>query len=939
MSDYKTTLNLPQTQFPMKANLAKREPYTLQRWYNDDLYKLIRLSKQGKKKFFLHDGPPYANGDIHIGHAVNKILKDIIVKSKNMAGFDSHYIPGWDCHGLPIEHKVEQMIGRPGEKISMQAFRKACRHYAAEQVEKQKKEFIRLGVLGDWSNCYLTMNFQTEANIIRALGKIIANDHLYKGIKPVYWCLECQSALAEAEVEYYNKVSPSIYIMFNALDVNEIYAKFKVMISKNLISLVAWTTTPWTILANRAISLHPNFTYQLVQINNRNLIIAKNLVENIMARVGITDWIILGECKGSELEFQLFQHPFFEEINSTAVLSKHITLELGTGIVHIAPSYGTDDYLIGLKYGLEIMNLVGPDGTYLPGTHPSVDYMNIFKADNVIIKFLKEKNVLLHSEKIEHSYPHCWRHKTPIIFRATPQWFISMEKKRLREQSIEAIKNVDWIPHWGQTRITKMILNRPDWCISRQRTWGVPITLFIHKETEQLHPNTIALIEEIAQRVEHFGVEAWWNIEPYDLIGDDAKNYIKVLDTLDVWFDSGSTSQTVVNTYPEFKEYISDLYLEGSDQHRGWFLSSLMISTAIKGKAPYRQVLTHGFTVDNQGRKMSKSLGNVISPQEIIDNYGADILRLWVASTDYSSEIVISNEVIHRVTDIYRRIRNTARFLLANLSGFNPKIDAINQDNMVLIDRWAVGRALATQQSIIQSYDVYNIHEVIQRLMQFCSVEMGSFYLDIVKDRQYTTKYDSLAHRSCQTAMWHILEALVRWILPIMSFTADEIWSYLPGERSKYIFTEEWYQNLFSLSDNELLNDYFWDDLLKLRSEVNKIIEQARNNNYIRSSLEASVTLYVKQELLTKLQSIDNELCFILLTSNVHITDYSLATNKAQKSKILQGLKIELHKAKGDKCPRCWHYKLDIADNPKNIPICKRCYTNVFDNGEFRKFA
>jgi isoleucyl-tRNA synthetase len=938
MSDYKSTLNLPETGFPMRGDLAKREPGMLQRWYADNLYGIIREAKKGKKTFILHDGPPYANGSIHIGHSVNKILKDIIVKSKGMAGYDSPYVPGWDCHGLPIEHKVEQMIGKPGEKVTAAEFREACRKYAAEQVEGQKADFIRLGVLGDWDRPYLTMDFGTEANIIRALSKIISNGHLHKGAKPVHWCLDCRSALAEAEVEYYDKTSPSIDVMFNAIDADAVRQAFGVAQVNGPISLVIWTTTPWTLPANRAISLNAEFEYQLLQIDGRALILAKDLVESVMKRAGVSEWQVLGECKGAALELQKFQHPFLA-LESLVVLGAHVTLEAGTGAVHTAPGHGPDDYVIGQKYGIETANPVGPDGRYLPGTYPTLDGVNVFKANDMIVELLKEKGALLHVEKLLHSYPHCWRHKTPIIFRATPQWFISMDQKGLRAQSLKEIKGVQWIPDWGQARIESMVANRPDWCISRQRTWGVPMALFVHKESEELHPDTLALMEKVAQRVEQEGIQAWWDLDPRELMGDDADHYVKVPDTLDVWFDSGSTSYSVVDARPEFDGHAPDLYLEGSDQHRGWFMSSLMISTAMKGKAPYRQVLTHGFTVDGQGRKMSKSIGNTVAPQDVMNKLGADILRLWVASTDYSGEMAVSDEILKRSADAYRRIRNTARFLLANLSGFNPATDLVKPEEMVVVDRWAVGRAQAAQADIVASYENYDFHEVIQRLMQFCSIEMGSFYLDIIKDRQYTAKGDGLARRSCQTALWHIVEALVRWMAPIMSFTADEIWGYLPGERAQYVFTEEWYQGLFGLAEDEALNDAYWAELLKVRGEVNKVIEQARADKRIGGALEATVTLYADPELAAKLQALGNELRFVLLTSGAQVADYALANDEAQQSELLKGLKIALHKAEGEKCQRCWHYTTDVGQNPEHAEVCGRCYTNVAGDGEQREFA
>ncbi|WP_193159673.1 isoleucine--tRNA ligase [Serratia ureilytica] len=938
MSDYKNTLNLPETGFPMRGDLAKREPGMLQRWYEQDLYGIIRTAKKGKKTFILHDGPPYANGSIHIGHSVNKILKDIIIKSKGMAGFDSPYVPGWDCHGLPIELKVEQLYGKPGEKLTAAEFRQKCREYAAEQVEGQKKDFIRLGVLGDWDRPYLTMDFKTEANIIRALGKIISNGHLLKGAKPVHWCTDCGSSLAEAEVEYYDKTSPSIDVSFHAADAAAVAAKFGVSHFNGAISLVIWTTTPWTLPANRAISLHPDFTYQLVQVDGQCLILAAELVESVMKRAGITEWTVLGSCKGTDLELLRFKHPFMD-FDVPAILGEHVTLDAGTGAVHTAPGHGPDDFVIGQKYGLEVANPVGPNGCYLTGTYPLLDGKFVFKANDLIVDLLREKGALLHVEKFLHSYPCCWRHKTPIIFRATPQWFISMDQKGLRQQSLEEIKGVQWIPDWGQARIEMMVANRPDWCISRQRTWGVPMSLFVHKETEQLHPRTVELMEEVAKRVEQDGIQAWWDLDAADILGAEAADYVKVPDTLDVWFDSGSTHASVVDVRPEFNGHGADMYLEGSDQHRGWFMSSLMISTAMKGKAPYKEVLTHGFTVDGQGRKMSKSIGNTVSPQDVMNKLGGDILRLWVASTDYTGEIAVSDEILKRSADSYRRIRNTARFLLANLNGFEPSTDCVAPEDMVVLDRWAVGRALAAQQDIEQAYANYDFHEVVQRLMQFCSVEMGSFYLDIIKDRQYTAKSDSVARRSCQTALYHIVEALVRWMAPIMSFTADEIWGFMPGKRAQYVFTEEWYDGLFGLAEGEPMNDAFWAELLKVRGEVNKVLEQARADKRLGGSLEAAVTLYADSELAARLNSLQDELRFVLLTSAASVAPLAEAPADAQASELLKGLKIAFSTAPGEKCPRCWHYTTDIGLVAEHADICGRCVSNVAGDGEKRNFA
>ncbi|EQA4280735.1 isoleucine--tRNA ligase [Cronobacter dublinensis] len=949
MSDFKSTLNLPETGFPMRGDLAKREPGMLARWTDDDLYGIIRAAKKGKKTFILHDGPPYANGSIHIGHSVNKILKDIIVKSKGLAGYDSPYVPGWDCHGLPIELKVEQEYGKPGEKFTAAEFRAKCREYAATQVDGQRQDFIRLGVLGDWSHPYLTMDFKTEANIIRALGKIIGNGHLHKGAKPVHWCVDCRSALAEAEVEYYDKTSPSIHVAFKAMDAELIKAKFDAAQLSGPVCLVIWTTTPWTLPANRAISLNAEFEYVLINFRGKNYIVADGLfaafIEKILPPVLENDadeaervFIVEKKVKGSDLELMRFKHPFMG-FDVPAILGEHVTLDAGTGAVHTAGGHGPDDYTISQKYGLEIANPVGPDGVYLPGTYPTLDGVNVFKANDIIVNLLRENGSLLHVEKLLHSYPCCWRHKTPIIFRATPQWFVSMDQKGLRAQSLKEIKDVQWIPDWGQARIESMVANRPDWCISRQRTWGVPMSLFVHKETQELHPRTLELMEEVAKRVEQDGIQAWWDLDPRDIMGDDADVYEKVPDTLDVWFDSGSTHSSVVDVRPEFAGHAADMYLEGSDQHRGWFMSSLMISTAMKGKAPYRQVLTHGFTVDGQGRKMSKSIGNTVSPQDVMNKLGADILRLWVASTDYTGEMAVSDEILKRAADAYRRIRNTARFLLANLNGFDPAKDMVKPEEMVVLDRWAVGCAKAAQDDIVKAYDAYDFHEVVQRLMRFCSIEMGSFYLDIIKDRQYTAKADSVARRSCQTALYHIAEALVRWMAPIMSFTADEIWGYLPGAREKYVFTGEWYDGLFGLAETETMNDAYWDALLKVRGEVNKVIEQARADKKVGGSLEAAVTLYAEPELAAKLTALGEELRFVLLTSQAKVEDYASAAADAQQSELLKGLKVALAKAEGEKCPRCWHYTTDIGKVAEHAEICGRCVSNVAGDGEKRKFA
>ena len=935
MTDYKNTLNLPETGFPMRGDLAKREPAMLQNWYDKELYRKIRQVKKGKKTFILHDGPPYANGKLHIGHAVNKIIKDIIIKSKGLSGYDSPYIPGWDCHGLPIEQKVEEQVGKPGVKVTPAEFRQICRDYAASQVELQKADFIRMGVLGDWQNPYRTMNYDTEANIIRALGRVIENGHLVKGAKPVYWCTDCMSALAEAEVEYYDKSSPAIDVKFQATDNQAVASKFGINTDLTIYAVI-WTTTPWTLPASRGIALNATVEYQLVQINDKEcLILAADLVESVMKRAEITDWKILGSCQGDALELLRFKHPFLD-FDEPIVLGEHVTVDAGTGAVHTAPGHGAEDFIVGQKYGLEVANPVGGNGCYLPGTGAGLDGLFVFKANKVVVELLKERSALLHFENIEHSYPCCWRHKTPVIYRATPQWFICMDKQGLRAQSLKEIKQVRWIPDWGQARIETMVANRPDWCISRQRTWGVPMTLFVHKETEELHPDTLQLVEKVAKLVEQNGIQAWWDADIKDLLGPDADDYRKVPDTLDVWFDSGSTFYSVVGVRPEFEGHEADMYLEGSDQHRGWFMSSLMLSTAIDNKAPYKQVLTHGFVVDGQGRKMSKSLGNIVTPQEVMNKLGADILRLWIASTDYSGEMSYSDEIIKRAADSYRRIRNTARFLLANLNGFDPAKDMVKPEDMVVLDRWAVSVAKEAQEQIIQAYENYDFHKVVQRIMQFCSIEMGSFYLDIIKDRQYTAKSDSIARHSCQTALYHIAQAMVRWIAPILSFTADEIWQYLPaGEKSEFVFEDEWYNSLFTLAESETLNSAYWAQILTIRSEVNKVLEQGRNDKVIGGSLEAAVTLYANSEIATALAKLENELRFVLLTSQASVKPLENAPQQAVTSDI-QGLKIELVKAQGDKCPRCWHY---TVDNNPTTHLCKRCEENIHGNGEVRHFA
>ncbi|ENP8341309.1 isoleucine--tRNA ligase [Vibrio harveyi] len=942
MSEYKDTLNLPETGFPMRGNLANREPEMLKRWYKEDLYGEIRKAKKGKKSFVLHDGPPYANGDIHIGHALNKILKDIIIKSKTLSGFDAPYIPGWDCHGLPIELMVEKKVGKPGQKVTAAEFREKCREYAAGQVEGQKESFKRLGIMGEWDKPYRTMDFATEANIIRALGKIASKGHLLKGFKPVHWCTDCGSALAEAEVEYKDKVSPSIDVRFKAADEAALLSKFELTKGhegQGDVSIVIWTTTPWTLPANRAVCLRDDLEYVLIQTEGDNaerIIVAAELAKDVMDRAGIEHFHNLGFAKGADLELSQFQHPFYD-FTVPAILGDHVTTDSGTGVVHTAPGHGQEDFAVGNKYNLEVANPVGSNGVYLPDTELFAG-QHVFKANDAVVEVLKEKGALLHHHAYEHSYPHCWRHKTPIIFRATPQWFVSMDQAGLRAKALESIKNVEWMPEWGQSRIEGMIEGRPEWCISRQRTWGVPIALFVHKETAELHPNTLELIEKVALLVEEKGIQAWWDVDSAELLGDEADQYEKVLDTLDVWFDSGVTHFSVVDAREEYNGNSADLYLEGSDQHRGWFQSSLISSIAMKDEAPYKQVLTHGFVVDGHGRKMSKSIGNVVAPKDVTNKLGADILRLWVASTDYTGEVAVSDEILKRSADAYRRIRNTARFFLANLSGFNPETDIVPVEEMVALDRWAVGRALAAQEEIVKAYEEYNTHGVTQRLMQFCSIEMGSFYLDVIKDRQYTAKRGGNAQRSCQTALYYIVEALVRWMAPIMSFTADEIWNEMPGERDKFVFTGEWFDGLFGLAEGEELNNEFWTEIQAVRGAVNKLLEDARKEKTIGGALQAEVTLFADDALAAKINKLEDELRFVLLTSAAKVKSLSEKTDAAQATDI-EGLFVEVAAAEGEKCDRCWHHTPDVGTIEGHEKICGRCVSNVDGEGEVRKFA
>ncbi|MEF3192911.1 MAG: isoleucine--tRNA ligase [Halothiobacillaceae bacterium] len=934
-SVYKSTLNLPETAFPMRGNLPQREPDILARWQAMNLYGRIRKACAGRPKFVLHDGPPYANGDIHIGHAVNKVLKDIIVKSKTLAGYDAPYVPGWDCHGLPIELQVEKKLGKAGDKVTEREFRAACRAYAAEQVERQKADFMRLGVLGDWNRPYLTMDYKFEADILRALGKIIANGHLVQGQKPVHWCVDCGSALAEAEVEYQDKTSDAIDVRFQVVDQTAFEKAFKAS-GQGPIEVVIWTTTPWTLPANQAVALNGELDYVLVQAGDARLLLAEALVEAALKRYGLDGASIVGRGKGALLEGLKLQHPFLER-QVPIILGEHVTTDAGTGAVHTAPGHGQEDYVVGSRYGLPVDNPVDDLGRFKPGT-PFVEGLHVNKANPVIIELLRERGRLQHAAKLNHSFPHCWRHKTPLIFRATPQWFIGMDVNGLRAKALEAIKATRWVPEWGENRITAMVEGRPDWCISRQRTWGVPIALFVHKDTNALHPRTSELIEQVAQRIEQEGVDAWFSLEPSELLGAEAEQYRKVTDTLDVWFDSGVSHYGVLAQREELHDP-ADLYLEGSDQHRGWFQSSLMTAIGMHARAPYRQVLTHGFTVDAQGRKMSKSLGNVIAPQKVVNTMGADVLRLWVASADYRGEMTVSDEILKRTGDAYRRIRNTARYLLANLKDFQPA-DAVPLKDMLALDQWVVDQAARLQEEILAAYDSYNFHQVVHAVHNFCSVTLGSFYLDVIKDRQYTCQATSHARRSCQTAQWHILEALTRWIAPITSFTAEELWGYLPGSREDSVFLTTHYTGLARMAEDAALGPQAWERILAVRDVVLAVLERLRKEGAIGANLDAEVDIYADDATLSILKRLEDELRFVLITSYARV--HPLAARPAESTVVdIEGgqIAVAAKASRHGKCVRCWHHREDVGSHAAHPELCGRCVENIEGAGENRRFA
>ena len=965
--DYKHTLQLPQTDFPMRGDLPKREPAWLAEWERVGRYAQIQQHSAARSKtFVLHDGPPYANGAIHLGHAVNKILKDIVVKSRLLAGFRAPYVPGWDCHGLPIEIAVEKKFGKAGEKLDAAAFRQKCREYAAQQIDVQRADFKRLGVLGDWEHPYRTMDFSYEADMLRALARIIARGHLTRGFKPVHWCFDCGSALAEAEIEYQDKDSPAIDVAFDAIDGKALAAKFGVDAGDAIISVPIWTTTPWTLPANQAVALNAEIDYILFEGPPRDgqralIVVAEPLFSAVGKRYGLaalfdvqgsSNYAVRGNSvKGAALTGQpgaaltQLKHPFYAR-TVPLILGEHVSAEDGTGAVHTAPGHGQEDFAVGQLYGLAVVNPVDGKGVFLPDTEFFAG-QHVWKANSTIIETLRARGVLLAHASVHHSYPHCWRHRTPVIFRATPQWFIGMDTAGLRRDALAAIANeVEWFPGWGEERIAGMVAGRPDWCISRQRTWGVPIALFVDKAGGTPHPRSVELLEQVAQRVAQGGVDAWYALDARELLGDEAGQYEKVTDVLDVWFDSGVTHACVVDARPELAQDGHDdwrvMYLEGSDQHRGWFQSSLLTRVAMTGHAPYRQVLTHGFTVDEQGRKMSKSLGNGIEPQDVMKRLGADILRLWIASADYSNEMALSEQILQRVSDTYRRLRNTSRFLLANLDGFDPARHLLPVADCLLLDQWIIARAEALQQQIVTAYDRYAFAEVVQRVQNFCTNELGALYLDITKDRLYTMPRDSRGRRSAQSAMFRILEAMVRWLAPVLSFTAEEIWRHLPGVRDESVLFETWYAGLEGAS-MEATDAAFWAELRALREELAKWLEQMRRDGEIGASLDVVVDLYVDAERAQRLNAFGQELRFFFITSefNVHPMEQAPSDSLLTAVVLPTGrfqFRFAMRPSTAPKCVRCWHHRADVGTHAQHPELCGRCVDNIEGPGEDRRF-
>jgi len=915
MADYKDTLNLPDTPFPMRGDLAKREPQWVKAWEEKGIYRRLRVIAKGRPRFVLHDGPPYANGDIHIGTAVNKILKDMVVKSRSFAGFDATYVPGWDCHGMPIEVQIEKKYGK---NLPAAETQRLCRAFATEQIERQKQDFKRLGVLGDWENPYLTMAPGNEADEIRVLGRLLEKGYVYRGLKPVNWCFDCGSALAEAEVEYEDRKDPAIDVGFGFAEPDKLAKAFNTKVGKPGFAAI-WTTTPWTLPANQALNVHPDVTYNLVDTPKGLLILAAELQDACLKRYGL-EGSALASCKGKALENIRFKHPFYDR-ESPVYLGEYVTLDAGTGIVHSAPAYGVEDFESCRRYGMkddQILTPVMGDGKFAASL-PLFGGLSIWEANPKIVKAIEEKGALLAVDwKHTHSYMHCWRHKTPVILRATTQWFASMDKKvggeSLRETALRGIEQTEFFPGWGKARLHGMIANRPDWTLSRQRQWGTPMPFFLHRETGALHPRTGELLEEVAKRVEKGGIEAWQAVTAEELLGAESSSYEKSRDTLDVWFDSGSTHFTVLRrSHKDESSYPADLYLEGSDQHRGWFHSSLLTACMLDGHPPYKSLLTHGFVVAGDGRKMSKSLGNVMAPQKISGSLGAEILRLWVASTDYSGELSISDEILKRVVESYRRIRNTLRFLLANTSDFDAKKDALPVADMVEIDCYALAMAADMQRQALADYERYQFHLVAQRLQAFCSEDLGAFYLDVLKDRLYTCPANSRARRSAQTALWHITHSLVRLMAPILSFTAEELWQHFTNDES--VFYTTWHELPASPDGTALLAK--WARLRELRNPVRKQIEELRTAGKVGSSLQAEVELGAAGEDRALLESLGDDLKYLFLTSAASVG----------------GAETRVKASTQPKCERCWHYRADVNGEG----LCGRCQTNLKGPGETRK--
>jgi isoleucyl-tRNA synthetase len=917
-SDYKKTLNLPQTTFAMKANLPQNEPKWLQQWHSIGIYKAIREKSQGKPKFVLHDGPPYANGKIHIGHALNKVIKDIIVKSRTMMGFDSPYVPGWDCHGLPIEFAVEKEIGGKKKDMNAGEFRRACRQFAAKYIDIQREDFVRLGVLGDWDNPYMTMAFEFEADIVSALGRFFENGSVYKGLKPVHWCTYDQSALAEAEVEYEDHTSPSVFVRFRLTD--ESVESLGLPVEKSLYAII-WTTTPWTLPANLAIAAHPDVEYAIVDHDGANFILASELVAPVTKKFGWSEYKVSKIFKGSAFERLHYRHAFLPR-EGVFVTGDYVTLDQGTGLVHTAPGHGADDFATGRRYGLEIYTPVNHRGEFTPDI-PNWAGMHVFKANPLIVDHLRERGVLVYSESITHQYPHCWRCKHPIIFRATEQWFISMDENRLRDRALEEVRKVKWVPPWGQERMSGMLENRPDWVISRQRLWGVPITVLYCEQCNE-PVTSAALFEKVAEYFRAEGADAWFDRPTADFLPEGhtckcgGKSFRKEFDILDVWFDSGSSHIAVCKRRPELGWPVA-VYIEGHDQHRGWFQSSLLIGTGVEGGAPFEQVITHGFVVDEKGRKMSKSLGNVVSPQDIVKQNGADILRLWVSMIDYRDDMALGKEIISRIAEAYRKIRNTARYLLSNLSGFDPS-KAVPVDQLAPVDRWILDRAARAFERSRQAYEDYEFHGVYHRIVELCTVDLSAVYLDASKDTMYCDAPGSPARRSAQTAMYEILRGLVTTIAPILSFTAEEIYEAMPGEKEKSVHLTD-----FARLDGATLSaadEAAWERIFRVRETVTKVLERARAAQQIGQSLEADIELHTEMSPEALAGDVKVDLAKLFIVSHVDFRDRDDSVADFIELDGLGRIGVTMKPARGKKCGRCWQYREEVQEAGL---LCGRC--------------